>query len=106
MKTSKLIALAMVALTLSFTPAMAQRGGGGGGRSGGGHSSSSVSRSSGGGSSSSRSSFSGSSSRSSSSSSSRSSYSSPDQYPDCSLVRDPKLDSQAKHIQIPNTQKL
>jgi hypothetical protein len=84
MKTSKLIALAMVALTLSFTPAMAQRGGGGG-RSGGGHSSSSsMSRSS--SSSPSRSSFSSGSSRSSSSysspsrsssSSSRSSYSSP-----------------------------
>ena len=84
MKTSKIITLAMMALALSATPALAQRpggGGGGGSRSGGGHSSSmsSSSRSSSGssfsGSRSSSSSFSG--SRSSSSSSSRSSYSSP-----------------------------
>ena len=72
MKTRNLIALMMVGLALSFTPALAQRGGGS--RGGGG-----VSRGGGGGShsssmSSSRSSFSGSSSRSSSfSSSSRSS---------------------------------
>lgn len=78
MKTTKLIAMAMVGLTLSFTPALAQRGGGGSTRGGGSHSSSSVSRSSGGfsGGSSRGSSFSGSSSRSSSySSPSRSSSS-------------------------------
>ncbi len=67
MKTSKVIALAMVALALSATPALAQRGGGS--RGGGGSHSSSMSSSR----SSSGSSFSG--SRSSSSSSSRSSYS-------------------------------
>ena len=69
MKTSKIITLAMMALALSATPALAQRGGGGSRGGGSSHSSSmSSSRSSG-------SSFSSSSSRSSSSS--HSSYSSP-----------------------------
>ncbi len=78
MKTSKVLAMAMVALALSATPALAQRGGGGGSRGGGSSHSSSVSHSSGSHSSSSSrgSSYSSSSSRSSSSSS-RSSYSSP-----------------------------
>ena len=74
MKTSKIITLAMMALALMATPALAQRGGGGGSRGGGGGShSSSVSSSRSGGSS--HSSYSG-SSRSSSSSSSSRSYSS------------------------------
>ena len=76
MKTRSLIAIAMVGLALSFTPALAQRGGrggGGGSRGGGGHSSSmSSSRGSYGGGSSSRSTG----SYSAPSSSSRSSYSS------------------------------
>jgi len=74
MKTSKAITLVMMALALSATPALAQRGGGGSRSGGGGHSSSmSSSRSS-----SSGSSFSGSSRSSSYSGSSRSSsYSSP-----------------------------
>lgn len=76
MKTSKIITLAMMALALSATPALAQRpGGGGGGSRGGGHSSSmsSSSRSSGSSMSSSRSSSSSSSRSSSYSGSSRSS---------------------------------
>lgn len=107
MKTTKLIALAMVALTLSFTPAMAQRGGGGG-RSGGGHSSSSVSRSS--SPSSSRSSFSGSSSSRSSysspsrssSSSSRSSYSSPSRSSSSRSYSSPSRSSSSRSYGTPS----
>ena len=102
MKTRNLIALAMVGLALSFTPALAQRGGGsrgGGGGSrggGGGHSSSmSSSRGSYSGGSSSRSSYSGSSSRSSSSYSSPSRSSSPSSSSRSSAATAPSRSSHA-----------